>query len=173
MEPGVLLPYPHQPTTLPYRSQINVIHILQFCLWSNLILSSPLLLGLRRMLFPSVYPIKTQHIFLFSPNALPGSSSSVSSSYWHINEMRFHHWNVVHKFSISVLEVPVPFQSILTKVVYSSPHFQAVICSYSSRPTLREGRGASFLTVITQSIFMTPPPSTYMLQSLYRYLVKK
>lgn len=65
-----------------------------------------------------------------------------------------------------------PRFSLLTKVVHSSPYFQAEKCSYGSRPNLPEGRGASFLVVITQSHFITAPLSTYVPQSLYGYLVE-
>ena len=63
------------------------------------------------------------------------------------------------KISIAVLEVPAPFQFILTKVLHSSPYFQAETCPYtrSSRPTLPEGKGASSLTVIVTVPFHDSP----------------
>jgi hypothetical protein len=56
------------PPLIPILSQINPIHTITFYLRSILILSTHLHLGLPSCVFPSGFPTKILHAFLFSAN---------------------------------------------------------------------------------------------------------
>jgi hypothetical protein len=171
MEPGGLLPYPHESTTVPYFKQINLIQAFPFCLWSHLILSSHLILVLLRILFHSGYPINPAHISILSQCLARHLLLNVIILMTYQQNVRLPLkwcaqllsnwlWRSRHRFSLPSLNY---------FILISRPKNANIVAGLPYQK--QEALPSSLLLRIP--ISWQPHLTTYMLQSLYCYLVEK